>query len=227
MSRVPFWPTLLLATACVVTVPAAAAAQTAPHPPAASASGLRIQALQSGFVVAPDARFTEVNGRQATLAGAYAGWLTDRTFFIGAAGYWLANRDDDFRMQYGGALVRWTFRGDRALALSTGLVAGLGDATLARPYGEVFGTPPATVTAASGRDGRIRFGGGPAVTAATPVRVHDTFVLAEPQLHAVWTMAPWLRLTAGVGYRVVGATDLLSDQLRGPSGSVAVQFGGR
>lgn len=204
-------------------------AQSATPAPAASGPGLQIQRLQSGFVVAPDARFTEVNGRQATLAGGYAGWLTDRTLFVGAGGYLLVNRDDNFKMQYGGGLVRWTFFSERAVAISTGLLAGLGDATLARPYGEIFGTPP-TTTARSGGRGQtsaIRFGGATPSTADTPVRINDHFVVAEPQLNAVWTVTPWLSLDAGVGYRFIGATDVLGDELRGPSGSIAVRFGGK
>jgi hypothetical protein len=35
-----------------------------------------------------------------------------------------------------------------------------------------------------------------------------------------------MRLDAGVGYRFIGAADVLGDELRGPSGSVAIQFGG-
>ena len=35
------------------------------------------------------------------------------------AGYVLANRNDDFQMQYGGGVVRWTFFADRPVAIST------------------------------------------------------------------------------------------------------------
>lgn len=219
----------LLAASCAAAVPAGA--QTADQAPASAGSGLQIQNLQSGFVIAPDAKFTEVNDRQATLVGGYLGWLTDRTFFLGAGGYVLANRDDDFRMQYGGGLARWTFFGDRAVAVSTGLFAGVGDATLARPYGEVFGVPRTLATNAPFQTGRGRLNSpriGPSlITAETPVRINEHFVMAEPQLNAVWTITPWLSLDAGVGYRFIGATDLLGDQLRGPSGSVAIRFGGR
>ena len=220
----------LVAASCAAAVPAGA--QTTGQAPASAGSSLQIQKLQSGFVIAPDAKFTEVNDRQATLVGGYAGWLTDRTFFLGAGGYVLANRDDDFRMQYGGGLARWTFFGDRAVAVSTGVFAGFGDATLARPYGEIFGMPrTAAVSAAAqigrGRPSGPRFGNTSTITAETPVRISEYFVMAEPQLNAVWTITPWLSLDAGVGYRFIGATDLLGDQLRGPSGSVAIRFGGK
>ena len=208
-------------------VPTRAHAQSAPT--TASASGLQISQVQSGLVVAPDVRFTEVNGRQATLAGGYLGWLTDKRLLVGGAGYFLANRHDDFQMQYGGGLVRWTFLADRPVAISTGVFAGFGTATIARPFGDLFNiptSPAASVPAGrGGNNGRIRFGTSP--SADTPVRIHDDYTLAEPQLNIVWSITPWLRLDAGAGYRFVGNAELLNRQLRGASGSLALQFGAR
>ncbi|MBL8137639.1 MAG: hypothetical protein JNL48_13525 [Acidobacteria bacterium] len=231
MRRPAFAAVLLAAASCAVAT-SAVAQTTSPDTAAPAAQGLQVQRLRSGFVIAPDAKFTEVNDRQATLVGGYLGWLTDRTLFLGAGGYMLANRDDNFRMQYGGGLARWTFFGDRTLAVSTGLFAGIGDATLARPYGDIFGTPrtlsPNTsLQGGRGRTGGARIGSPSFITADTPIRISEHFVMAEPQLNAVWTITPWLSLDAGVGYRFIGATDLLGDQLRGPSGSVAIRFGGR
>ena len=67
------------------------------QPSPAPAGSLQIEKIESGFVIAPDAKFTEIDGRFATLAGAYGGWLTDRTLLVGAGAYWLANRYDDLR----------------------------------------------------------------------------------------------------------------------------------
>jgi hypothetical protein len=39
-------------------------------------------------------------------------------------------------------------------------------------------------------------------------------------------LTKWMRLDAGVGYRLIGGPDLLGDDLRGISG-IAVQIGGR
>ena len=221
---------LILTAALGAVLPAAARAQ-APEASQTGAPRLQVSQMSSSAVVAPDVRLTEVNGRQATLAGGYLGWLTDRRLLVGAAGYWLANRHDDFEMQYGGALARWTFFADKPVALSTGVFAGFGTATLARSYGDVFGVPPAATGAPPAGPGRtsgsrIRFGG-PAITADTPVRIHDDYVLAEPQANLVWSITPWLRLDAGASYRLVGASDLLGRQLRGPSGSLSLQFGAR
>lgn len=216
----------LAAAVLAAAVPTVADAQS--DPAQVSSSGLQISQVRSGLVAAPDIRVTEVNGKQATLAGGYLGWLTDKRLLIGGAGYVLANRADDFRMQYGGGLVRWTFFADRPVAISTGVFAGFGTATIARPYGDLFDlptAPAASAPAGRGPNGRIRFGTSP--SADTPVRIHDDFTMAEPQLNIVWSITPWLRLDAGAGYRFIGNADLTEQQLRGPSGSLALQFGGK
>ena len=217
----------LAAAVLAAAVPTVADAQS--DPAQVSSSGLQISQVRSGLVAAPDIRVTEVNGKQATLAGGYLGWLTDKRLLVGGAGYFLANRHDDFQMQYGGGLVRWTFLADRPVAISTGVFAGFGTATIARPFGDLFNiptSPAASVPAGrGGNNGRIRFGTSP--SADTPVRIHDDYTLAEPQLNIVWSITPWLRLDAGAGYRFVGNAELLNRQLRGASGSIALQFGAK
>lgn len=212
----------LLATGTLIALctgvwPAAARAQQ----PAAAAPDLQIRQIQSGPVAAPEVRFGRVNDRDATFVGGYAGWLTDQKLFIGGAGYWLANRDDDFKMQYGGILVSWTVYGDRAVGLSTGVLLGLGGATMARPYGELLPAPAILAPAGVRDDLRRRFDD----DALVPV--HDDFVLAEPHVNALVKLTPWLRLDAGVGYRFIGASEVLDRHLRGASGSIALRFGGR
>jgi hypothetical protein len=197
--------------------PAFAAAQEA-----APQSVLQVEELPSGFVIAPDVRFTKVNDRSATLAGAYGGWLTERTLLLGAGAYWLTNRSNDFKMQYAGGLVRWTLGGDRRVALSTG------DATLSRTYGDAFGLPEGTVLqSARGHERRAGAGAGQLITRDTRVWLNEGFFIAEPHVNALWSITPWMRLDTGVSYRAIGAADLLGKQLRGPSGTIALQFGGR
>jgi hypothetical protein len=73
-------------------LPLVAEAQTtATAPPAGT---LTIERVEQGLVFAPDVRATELNGDTATLAGGHIGWMTDRTWLMGAGGYWLANQDD-------------------------------------------------------------------------------------------------------------------------------------
>ena len=215
-------PRLLVLAILAALSPLTASAQQPTTAPA-----LRVEPIESGVVVAPDARFTKINDDFATLAGVYGGWLTDRTLLIGAGAYWLANRDDNIKMQYAGGLARWTIGGHRRLGFSAGALIGVGDATLVRPYGELLGDRLAD-GASSSRDDRFGRGrSGTPITAATLVRVNDSFFIAEPQASAIWTITNWMRLDAGVGYRVIGGANLLEDQLRGVSGSIGLQFGGR
>jgi len=217
-------PLAALIALCIASLlPSAAAAQT-PSP----ASPLKIEPIDSGFVVAPDARFTEVNDKFATLAGVYGGWLTDRTLLVGAGGYWLANRDDNFKMQYFGGVGSWTLGARRKVGLRAGALVGGGSATLAKTYGDLFGEIPAGAPGLS-RDHRLSFRGrgGSPITSATLVRVNEDFFIAEPQVNAVMSLTKWLHLDAGIGYRLIGGADLLNEDLRGISGSVALQLGGR
>jgi hypothetical protein len=213
----------LIALCTASLLPSAAAAQT-PSP----ASPLKIEPIDSGFVVAPDARFTEVNDKFATLAGVYGGWLTDRTLLVGAGGYWLANRDDNFKMQYFGGVGSWTIGARRKVGLRAGALVGGGSATLAKTYGDLFGEIPAGAPGLSRDHGLSSRGrGGSPITSATLVRVNEDFFIAEPQVNAVMSLTKWLHLDAGIGYRLIGGADLLNEDLRGISGSVALQLGGR
>ena len=217
-------PIAALIALCIASLlPSAAAAQT-PSP----ASPLKIEPIDSGFVVAPDARFTEVNDKFATLAGVYGGWLTDRTLLVGAGGYWLANRDDNFKMQYFGGVGSWTIGARRKVGLRAGALVGGGSATLAKTYGDLFGEIPAGAPGLRRDHGLSSRGrGGSPITSATLVRVNEDFFIAEPQVNAVMSLTKWLHLDAGIGYRLIGGADLLNEDLRGISGSVALQLGGR
>ncbi len=83
---------------------------------------LTIERVEQGFVFAPDARVTEVNGETATLAGGYVGWMTDRTWLVGAGGYWLANQDDDLKMTYGGMVVEYLARSQQRIGFGVARV---------------------------------------------------------------------------------------------------------
>jgi hypothetical protein len=114
------------------------------QPPAAPAQPMTIETIHSGFVIAPDTRFTQVNDRTGTFAGVYGGYLLEQTFLVGAGGYWLANSDHDFKMAYGGAVVGWTFHGDRPVSYGARVLVGGGDATVSTTYGELLNLPPGT-----------------------------------------------------------------------------------
>ena len=100
--------TLLIATGAVLTLATAAWAQSTAAPAdQPRPAQLIVEKIQKGWLVAPGVRGADLDGRAGTLAGGYAGRITDRTWVIGAGGYWLTNRDDDFKLAYGGAVVEW------------------------------------------------------------------------------------------------------------------------
>ncbi len=105
--------------------------------------------------------------------------------------------------------------------------AGGGTATLSKTYGDLFGDIPVNAAGAD-RHPRLSFRGrGGAIASATPVRVREDFFIAGPQVNTVPPLTKWLHLDAGVGYRLIGGADLLNDDIRGVSGSIALQLGGR
>ena len=208
----------LLAVACAVgAFPAPVSAQ---DPGAATPSRLRVETIPSGWIIAPDAKFTEIHDRSATLAGVYGGRLTDRTLFVGAGGYWLVDRADDFKVAYGGPVIGLLARGERKLAFGARTLVGFGNATLSDTYGSLAAEP-------------IRFGtrghtvrvGRPSVNESTRLVFEDNFFIVEPQVNAVWRLNGWLGIDAGVGYRVIAGSELLDDRLKGLSGSIALRFG--
>ena len=210
---------LVFLLATLALLPRAAAAQQGPAPTPAS-SRLQIETISTRFLVAPDVRFGEVNDRSATLAGVYAGWLTDRTLFIGGGGYWLTNRDDDFKVAYGGPIVGIMAHGDRKLSFGARTLVGFGNATLSDTLGALVGEQIRFATSA-----RTVRGGRRGFNESSLVAFEDNFFIAEPQVNAVWKFNNWLGVDAGVGYRLTAGSELLDDRLRGLSGSVAVQFG--
>jgi hypothetical protein len=209
------------------------------QPPAAPAAGqLTIERVEQGFVVAPDARVTEVDGRTAALAGGYAGWMTDRRWLVGAGGYWLANNDDDLQMAYGGLVAEWLARSDQRIGFGVRGLVGGGRATLGSTLGEYFGgggviglpvhEPRLVQAARLGHRGGGRWWDGrtPSIDADTAILVREYFFVVEPQASVVWHFARWARLDVGVGYRLTAGAGALDEDLRGASASVAVQFGG-
>jgi hypothetical protein len=64
----------------------------------------------------------------------------------------------------------------------------------------------------------------PASTGPMKIQSIDSEFVVAPD--ALWRIASWLRLDAGVGYRAIGGADLLQGQPTGASGSIALRFGG-
>ena len=199
---------------------AVSAQQAATTAPQSTQNQLVVERIKNSFLVAPDLKVTEVDRNFSTLAGAYGGWVNDNTLLIGAGGYWLTNRSNDLKMAYGGLVVGWLTRQDRRLGFGAKGLVGLGEGTL--------GTALDSSSPLLDRDrqGRLRMSA-PAVSGRR-VRVvfHDQFFIAEPEANVSLKLTKWLRLSGGVGYRVIGSAEGLEDRLRGTTGNLALQFGG-
>jgi hypothetical protein len=186
---------------------------------------MTIERVHSGFVVAPDVKVTEVDNTTSALAGAYAGWLTDDTFFIGGGGYWLANPDRDRKMAYGGLVLQWLTHTNSRVGFGAKALIGGGQATLETTVSQDFRLPDLpNIPAASQvfRDLDRLFRPPPSVR----VRHDEGFFVAEPQVDLIVKLARQLRLNAGVGYRLISTEGRNDRRLRGATGSVALQIGG-
>jgi hypothetical protein len=215
------------AAACLLIVllaPVAADAQGGAAPPTPLNQGpMTVERVKSGFLVAPDFKVTEFDSRVSELAGGYAGWLSDQTFFVGGGGYWLANRSRDREMAYGGLVLGWFAGADRRIGFGAKGLIGGGRATLVSSFGDIFDDDHDVR--------RLEVGPrGPSVLLPPPidvnVRVRDDFFVAEPEATVVVGLARHFRLTAGAGYRLIGGARGLRTRLQGATGSVALQIGG-
>jgi hypothetical protein len=181
---------------------------------------LVLERVESGFVVAPDVKVTDIDGGVGTLVGGYAGWIREETLLIGGAGYWLASGPGDLDMAYGGLLLGWgASAGSRIRFGVRGLVGG-GEASVS----DTFSFPGRHVPYPDLRPGH----GSPSFPApAGSVRVHwtETFFIFEPQGVVTLRLLDRVGLDLGVGYRVIGAADGVDNRLRGLTGSVAIRFG--
>lgn len=216
---------LAIAAGLAASSPLVAAGQAPGAPPPGT---MIVERVEQGFVYAPDVRITEVDDRTAALAGGYVGWMTDRAWLVGAGGYWLANRDDDLEMAYGGMLVQWLGRSDERIGFGVRGLVGGGRATLGSTVGEYFGGDVRTPHAADWNRHRGEIRGGRAIIDAdTELLVREYFFVAEPQASVVLHFTRWMRLDMGIGYRFAAGAGRLDDELSGASASVAIQFGGK
>ncbi|MEY4094487.1 MAG: hypothetical protein RLZZ53_1686 [Acidobacteriota bacterium] len=196
-----------------------------PVPPASPSSHLVVEQIQSGWLFSPDVRATDLNGTTEALAGGYIGRITDRSWVIGVGGYTLTNPDDDRKLWYGGPVFEWLIRADRKIGFGVRALVGAGSGTLALPLSN-FANGRAINVRDTRRDINVRTPPRITNTAAT-VAVQDDFYVAEPQVNMMWNLTQGQRIVFGVGYRAIGSAPLLGDDLKGVSGSISYQLGGK
>ena len=208
----------IAAAAMILLLPLAAAAQSGGAAPTASQGPMVVERVQSGFLVAPDIKVTQVDGKTSELAGAYAGWLTDGTIFIGGGGYWMANQSSDRKMAYGGLVVQWLARTDERFGFSAKGLVGGGQATLASNVTQIL---PLTDGRGFPIDGINR-----GVVTNARIRFREGFFVAEPEVDLLVRLTKHVRLTGGASYRFIGADGRDDNRLRGATGSIGIQIGG-
>jgi hypothetical protein len=208
----------LLTIAAAVLLPSASPvlAQQADQQP--QAGPLVIERIQNGWLFAPDMRAADLDGKTGALAGGYAGRLYDNTFVFGGGAYFLTNRDDDFKLAYGGPVVEWLARTNRRIGFGVRTLVGFGTATLPVPVADIVDE---RVLASASRRHRVRFDlRDPTGTIA----IDDGFFIAEPQANVHVNLTRGQRIVFGVGYRATAGANISDDQLNGLSGSISYQL---
>ncbi|HEU5259672.1 MAG TPA: hypothetical protein VFU28_26980 [Vicinamibacterales bacterium] len=205
-------------------------AQSAQNPPAPTNGPLVLERIHDPWVLAPDFKVTDLDGRTGQLPGVYGGRLLDDTLLIGGAVYWLANDERDFKMTYGGVLVGWQSHEFGRIRFGGRGLTGFGRATLGVDTAPLQGITPL----APGGRGDIRFGVTdprvpapqlPAPTIRARFAATDDFFVVEPQANVSVRITNAIGVSCGASYRQTANANWLRDRLNGPSASLAVQFG--
>ena len=191
--------------------------------------------IDSNFLIAPDFKFTEIDGEFAGLAGLYGGWLINQKFLIGGAAYFQTNGGRESDMKYGGAVIEYFFNPSRVANISVRGLVGGGTATLnAIPGLPLRGGFPGRGDFRFGNfdlgnfdlDGLVRRLGGRFgdIDLSSLLEVEETFLVMEPEVNVTLNVTEKFRLGFGGGYRFIGAAGRFEDRLDGFSANVAAQF---
>jgi len=199
-------------------LPIAATAQTTP-----GQGPMIVERVHGGFLVAPDFKITEVDGKTSELAGGYGGWLTDEKIFIGGGGYWLANQSSDREMAYGGLIVQWLARTNERFGFSARGLVGGGRATLSSGLPDILKISDGDRRSLGRIDqddlNRSRL-------TDIRIRFREDFFVAEPEVGVLVRLTKRMRLTGGAGYRFTAGEGRNDNRLHGAAGSVGLQIGG-
>jgi hypothetical protein len=193
---------LVVMVAVVAAFARGAAAQTAAG--GSSPGPLVLEPIETRFVVAPEYKVTDLDGRTGQMAGITAGALTDNSMFLGGAIYSLTNRASDFKLTYGGLLIGWTVPAGSAVRVGGRALAGFGSATLGDTV-QVFDRRTLAVRTIN-------------------IVGRDDFAVFEPQAQASVRLSGRVNLDGTVGYRLTGMDDVLRDRLDGVTGAIAIQL---
>ena len=218
----------LPATALVIFLCAPAAWAQQPNTPQASGTPVRVERVESRFLLSPDYKITKLDGDTGQLAGVSAGYLIEDVYYIGGAGYWLASGASEWDLAYGGVVAGVRIPMSERIAFGVKGLAGVGTATLRTTFGDVM---PGRDWSLDGmptmHGGRWRM---PVVNQLATdgdrrVDVSDTFFVFEPQADVVFAITRRIRFGVSGGYRATNGVEPLGDRLNGATATVSIQFG--
>src|SRR5262245_28724277 len=173
---------------------------------------MTVERRQNGWAIAPTFKVTQFDSGTHTLAGAYGGWVMDNRLLIGGAGYWLTDPSRTRNLSYGGGIVEWRKGVGRPLGFSVRGLIGGGSATVA------------TTGSVRGLDRNLDPRFAPVVT-TRQFAFREDFFVAEPEANLLVNFSSHVRLHVGAGYRAVAGAHGLNEDIRGATGSVALEIG--
>jgi hypothetical protein len=192
--------------------------------------------VDNDFFIAPDFKFTEVDGKFANLAGIYGGWFINRKLLLGGGGYFLTNRSDDFKMTYGGFVAEYFIRPNQLVHFSVKGLIGGGTATVSGFRGRFddLDDLPFEIPSEFRRRFRgINFPSMPGFRGFPdfpdfpfPIfeNVDESFFVAEPEFNLNLNITEKLRVGFGGGYRFIGGAGRISDRLDGFTANAALKI---
>ncbi len=102
--------------------------------PAPPPQQLVLEPVHSPFVVAPEYKITDFDGKVGQLVGAYVGELVNGQLLIGGAVYTMVNGSHDTGLTYGGFVIGWTMPAEARFRFGGRALVGGGSATLGVAY---------------------------------------------------------------------------------------------
>lgn len=179
----------------------------------------------NGFFLSPELKFGNFNSELGVLLGGKGGWIINRTFSIGLAGYGVVtehevegysnptNSTDPWylRAGYGGLNLEYIHNSNDAIHFTVSTLIGAGGAAYTRSYS--YDSPWDWDDDNYEDDW---------------VAESSAFLVVEPGLAAELNITEWLRFNAGVSYRFVSYLDLpnsKNEDIGGFSGNIGFKFG--
>ncbi|WP_425390013.1 hypothetical protein [Ekhidna sp.] len=168
---------------------------------------------------AGDLKVGDLMGERALLVGAYGGFIINRRYLFGVAGYGIVtNVEFDGLVQgqteekklnlhggYGGIIIGWTIAHKELVHLSIPIVLGAGSFEV---------------------DDKDFFVNNPADSEFTIE--NSVFFIAEPGIEAEFNITKYFRLGAGVTYRYISGTELANvkdEDVTGTTAMISFRFG--